>query len=241
MKTKGILTFVFCLCLSFVFGQNSLPGSGNVGIGTASPSVLLDVTQALNANGQVMTKLSNTGSANANALFLNGGTANANFAMGSNGTVKGILGYDGSRDFFGLLNFAYSPNDFSLRLNADGSLTYHDVKLAGSPIKFKVDNTGKLQSTEIEVKTTIADYVFAEGYDLLSLEETEAFIKENKHLPNVQSQQNVDDNDGFIKIGALSVSVLEKVEELTLHLIELNKKVKQLEAENKKLAVQLNK
>lgn len=78
------------------------------------------------------------------------------------------------------------------------------------------------------------DYVFADDYDLRSIEEFEAFIKENKHLPGVKSDAEVKE-DGEVDLLGLSFSLLEKVEELSLYVIDLNKQVKALKEENKGL------
>lgn len=72
----------------------------------------------------------------------------------------------------------------------------------------------------------VADYVFENDYKLKSLEDVEAFIKKNKHLPGVLGKAEVDAK-GF-QVGEMTKKVLEKVEELTLYLIELKKENEQL-------------
>lgn len=94
---------------------------------------------------------------------------------------------------------------------------------------------GKIESEEIEVMTDVPDYVFTDEYEMLSLEEIEEHINTYGYLPNIQNQNDVDNNRGLVKLGALTISVMEKMEELTLHMIEMNKRVKALEAENKEL------
>ncbi len=75
--------------------------------------------------------------------------------------------------------------------------------------------------------TDWADYVFDKDYKRMSLEEVEAFVKENKHLPNVPTTEEMMSNgNDLIKTDA---KLLEKIEELTLYIIELNKKIKNLE------------
>jgi len=94
---------------------------------------------------------------------------------------------------------------------------------------------GNMESEEVQVKQDVADYVFMQDYELLSLEEVEEHIANFGYLPNIQNQKDVEENRGFVKLGELSISLMEKVEELTLHMIEMNKRVKALEEENKKL------
>ncbi len=78
-----------------------------------------------------------------------------------------------------------------------------------------------------------ADYVFAPDYKLMPLEDVEQFTKENKHLPNVPSA------DDMVKEGLdvtkTSAKLMEKIEELTLYVIEMNKEIKALKEENKKM------
>ncbi len=70
------------------------------------------------------------------------------------------------------------------------------------------------------------DYVFEKNYNLLNLEEVEKHIIQKKHLPNVPSAATIE-KEG-IKLGEMSSKLMEKVEELTLYIIELNKQNKAL-------------
>lgn len=81
--------------------------------------------------------------------------------------------------------------------------------------------------------TDWADYVFEKDYKRMSLEEVEQFVKENKHLPNVPTTvEMMASGSDLIKTDA---KLLEKIEELTLYMIEMNKEIKALKAENAKL------
>jgi hypothetical protein len=73
-----------------------------------------------------------------------------------------------------------------------------------------------------------ADYVFAPEYKLAPLEEVETFIKANKHLPNVPSAEEMATNG--IDVTKTSAKLMEKIEELTLYIIELNKEINKLKA-----------
>ncbi len=83
------------------------------------------------------------------------------------------------------------------------------------------------------------DYVFEKDYNLRSLNETDSFIKENGHLPNIPSAQEVEKEGGF-ELKQMSVKQLEKIEEIYLHLIEMDKKITALEAENAALKLAVN-
>lgn len=89
---------------------------------------------------------------------------------------------------------------------------------------------------KISVKTPVSwpDYVFNSSYQLMSLREIDQFIRENKHLPNFPSALEVKNSEG-VDLGDINLRLIEKVEELTLHLIELQKKYEQLGSEFREL------
>ena len=66
------------------------------------------------------------------------------------------------------------------------------------------------------------DYVFKQDYKLISLNELESFIATNKHLPGIPSQIDIE-SKGKINLGETQALLLQKIEELTLYLIEIKK------------------
>jgi hypothetical protein len=97
-----------------------------------------------------------------------------------------------------------------------------------NPGSFKIAVEGKIGAREVVVMTgTWPDYVFEPTYDLPSLSELEQYIKANKHLPEVPSATEVKENG--LSLGEMNAILLKKVEELTLHLIEANKRIEKLE------------
>lgn len=100
---------------------------------------------------------------------------------------------------------------------------------------YKLFVTGGILTDEIRVKLsasgTWADYVFAKDYNLKPLSEVEAYITENGHLPNVPSATQVKE-DG-IDVADMTRIQQEKIEELTLYIIEQNKRIEALEAKIK--------
>ncbi len=81
--------------------------------------------------------------------------------------------------------------------------------------------------------TDWADYVFAKDYKLMPLESVEQFTKVNNHLPNVPSADEMVKSG--LDVAQTSKMFMEKIEELTLYMIEMNKEIKALKAENAKL------
>ena len=96
----------------------------------------------------------------------------------------------------------------------------------------------KISNTPIDCPT-FPDYVFNKNYKLMTLKEVEEYIVSNHHLPNVPSASDIKTNG--IDVAKMSFNQLEKVEELYLHVIELNKSIEQLKAANKELQAQMKK
>jgi len=87
--------------------------------------------------------------------------------------------------------------------------------------KLAVD--GNILAKEIKIKTDISvpDYVFEPDYKMLSLTEIEEYVKLHKHLPEIPSAKTIG-KEG-LDLAEMSLSLLKKVEELTLHLIDEQK------------------
>jgi len=93
------------------------------------------------------------------------------------------------------------------------------------PAGYRLAVEGDIIAEEIQVMERIhwPDYVFDEEYDLMSLPELETTIESLGHLPGVPSAEEVEENGHAL--GQMDAILLEKVEELTLHLIEMNKQI----------------
>lgn len=100
---------------------------------------------------------------------------------------------------------------------------------------------GGILATElrIAIQANWADYVFESDYELPTLEEVECYIEENGHLPNVPSAEEVEKQG--INVGEMAKIQQEKIEELTLYIIEQNKQLEEQskEIEELKAAVKL--
>lgn len=98
---------------------------------------------------------------------------------------------------------------------------------------YKLFVSGGIITEELLVQTGWADYVFAPTYRLAPLTEVEQFIARNGHLPNTPSAAEIE--TGGLNVGKAIVLQQEKIEEIYLHLIALEKEVKKLKAENEAL------
>jgi len=93
---------------------------------------------------------------------------------------------------------------------------------------------GTISSKRVIVQTNVwADYVFKEGYQLKSLDEVKEYINVNGHLPNIPSEKEIIDNG--IDVSEMNVKMMEKIEELFLHTIELKEEIDALKEKNTQL------
>ncbi len=128
----------------------------------------------------------------------------------------------------------YSPN---AKLHVNGTqLIGGTADRIATGYSLSVD--GKIIAEEVKVQLSASwpDYVFAKDYKLLPLDELEQSINKNKHLPNIPSAAEVE-KDG-ISLGDMNKRLMEKVEELTLYIIDLNKKNNALAEKIEKLEAQ---
>lgn len=99
---------------------------------------------------------------------------------------------------------------------------------------FRVEANGMTRARKIKVDTELwPDYVFENNYQLMPLKELESFLTENKHLPAIPSQEEMK-KEG-IDLAEMNVKMMEKIEELTLYLIQQNKEIEKLKEEVERL------
>ena len=93
---------------------------------------------------------------------------------------------------------------------------------------------GKIVAKEIVITVdNFPDYVFDDDYALLPLNDLETYVKTNKHLPGIKSRVEVLDQG--VDLGELNTQLLEKIEELTLHVINLDKKASEISDMNEEM------
>ncbi len=116
----------------------------------------------------------------------------------------------------------------SHRLGVDGNAVFTGAVRIGStttPSGYKLAVDGKAIVTELMVRLVPSwpDYVFQDNYKLASLGEVEEFIKKNNHLPGIPAAKTIETNG--LNIGEMQKIQMEKIEELTLYIIELKKEI----------------
>ncbi|AWV97909.1 hypothetical protein [Arcticibacterium luteifluviistationis] len=119
-------------------------------------------------------------------------------------------------------NIIFTPQDNKVAIGSglqtlpDGYLLYVKKGILAERVRVAVATSSKW-----------ADYVFKDDYNLMPLHEVEKFIIENEHLPNVPSADEV--ADAGIDMAEMAAKQMEKIEELTLYLIDANKRIEKLE------------
>jgi len=196
-------------------------GNGNVGIGTTAPGVPLHILNS--SKSTVYAQNTGTGITN-NYVFANASSYN----YGVLGVISGTGGSTG--DVYGL---GYSSAGATSFTNVLSWLSTGNVGIGTTSPSEKLSVNGNIRSKKLIVtQTGWSDYVFYKNYRLKPLAEVEAYIKANKHLPDVPSAKEVETKG--ISVGDNQALLLKKIEELTLYMIEMKK-------QNEKLAAKVEK
>ena len=204
--------------------------NGNIGIGTNSPSEKLDVRGLIKIPLATNEKHNSPGIvALSNDDFLYDGEYINHYGFGfhtfndGNGT-SGRNAYISG--YFGVDIFSGGASRF--RINNNGKVGI-GTTIPDSDALLTV--AGNISAREIKVTATAggADFVFADDYQLPKLEAVAAFVKQNKHLPEIPSAAEMEANG--LHLAEMNIKLLQKVEELTLYAIaQENKLATQQEA-----------
>jgi hypothetical protein len=231
-----------------------ITAAGLTGFGTTNPLHKLQVHDgALMLSGNV------AGFGGPQLLFTDDATTHPNgkWAIEYIKPIPGIPGTPGTRPSMGGLNFWKPFNssnppglayNYTLFLKDDGKVgmgvtdEHGDANFcaAALPNGYRLYVNGGILTTKVKVANYCsgawADYVFAKDYKLKSLSEVEAFIKVNKHLPNIPSGDQIE-KEG-LDLAEMQAKQMEKIEELTLYMIEMKKEIDSLKKQNEVLKIQ---
>jgi hypothetical protein len=212
---------------------------GNLGVGTTSPSATFHVA----SNGET---IGYTNLSNAYALF---GSTSTGIGIDNNeivkkgGTFHITTGDSNSLCFntnsaprMTINSIGYvgiGTTEPSADLEVAGDILADEIRVEDIAAN-NIELNGNLAANNITVKTNgnTADFVFADDYDLKNLDEVEAFIKENSHLPEVPSAEEMEETG--VNLAEMNKLLLQKVEELTLYAIEQKEEVERLKVEREK-------
>ncbi|MES2653121.1 MAG: hypothetical protein V4663_15375 [Bacteroidota bacterium] len=199
---------------------NTFPTTGNAGIGILSPTAGLEIYRTFNVPQTKSLRLFFQGTWGfadyaTNYRFLD-------IASSEGGKILQVNGYG--------IGIGYDPPIFE---SADRLYVSGNVGIGTTTPTEKLAVNGNIRAREVKVESAPwPDYVFAKGYALPSLAAIEKSIQKNGHLPGMPSAKAVAANG--IKLGEMNAKLLEKIEELTLHLIAQQKRITALEQQQKK-------
>lgn len=212
--------------LGYVSGKDNATGSVNTFLGYASGSKNTEGSHNLYLGG-FSGFLSTTGAYN---TYIGKESGYSNVS----GKNNVFLGYQAGYNETGS-NKLYIANSSANTL-VYGDFASGKVGIGTTSPQSTLAVNGTITTKEIEVTVDgWPDYVFEPNYPLLSLEEVASYIKKNKHLPNIPSEKEVL-KEG-VKLGEMNAKLLQKIEELTLYIIDLKREVEAL----KKGSTPLNK
>lgn len=235
----------------------SLTNSGNLGIGTTSPSHKLHVIgdqKIENTNAALVIQGDGTGDNQGSSIEMTsvGATSSNNFKTAkirmhrgtdgsgrfeiqrtnSSGSYAGnLLRYRDAQGwrFFTAENDASTGTSIRMQINQNGNVGIGTL----NPDGWKLAVEGKIRAREIRVDNDAwPDYVFTNGYDLLTLEDVRKFIQQHGHLPNVPTAKEVE-SEG-VELGEINKVLLEKVEELTLYILQIEERIQTLKEKKTK-------
>jgi len=214
-----------------------IDANGNVGIGTASPTTKLQLGDF--NNGAASNQLVIPGTYNFEQMRL-GQTGNGNMALelvnhtgvASSYGVRFLVNVDSGAP--GLqLQCASPTTDYTslsyntgLYMNLSGNIAIGTTTVP-SGYKFAVNGSMIATSVYVKAYTDWPDYIFDKGHTLMSPAELKNYVDKNKHLPEIPSAAEVKQNGQ--DLGEMNKMLLKKVEELTLYMIEQNKRIENLE------------
>ncbi len=183
--------------------------TGDIGIGLSSPTAPLHVRRSNGTSRILVEETDGTTAARVLLTFENNGLVQYDMtdtSVGGAGTWSVFTG------------------------GTPGAGTFH-IDKPGGVQAFIVDENGGLtvagSFNVAGVPLNVPDYVFEADYQLMPLEDLNAFIKENKHLPNVPSKSDVK-KAGNLDMTEMQLKLLEKVEELTLYTLQQQQTIESL-------------
>jgi hypothetical protein len=228
--------------------------SGNVGIGTATPARILSVAASnatvkiedLDGDGAstIRDSYDPTWSTMQISKFATVGNAQISIdPRPSDGSSDAIFRFFRATNTTGNVGFYIHAGDGSGDVNtimSGNGDSYFNLLSGGVgigtetiPSGYKLAINGKaiVESLEVQLEANWPDYVFGDNFQLRSLHELEQFINENKHLPDVPSAEEMENST--LDLGKMNIILLQKVEELSLYVIQLQKEVDMLKEPGK--------
>lgn len=214
MNKQIAILLVAVIALRPAFSQTNVIGStGAVGIGITTPSAgtWLHVYRKVTGNYNPLLILQDSLAGGFTQMALKGTARTFHIGVGNSGASFGL-----SNKFFIWDQNASLPR---LVIDANGSMGIGTTNIDNS---HKLFVEGAIRCRKLKVdQDSWPDYVFDTSYAFRSLPELEQYISIHKHLPDVPSAQTIAAQG--VDVGETQATLLRKIEELTLYVIEQNK------------------
>jgi hypothetical protein len=219
MKKLKFIILLVSVTSSVLAQTNVFPEDGNVGLGTNTPQAKLEIKLSSNGKG----------------LQLIGENKQIDFHLGHNGSTHGFywrykgVDSDNNNDLELWTNNITGTDQQVYNIHQDGNMRFMKNVSIGceASVNYRLLVDGAIKATEIKVEAQTADFVFEDTYQLKDLAEVETFIKTNKHLPEIPSAAEMEEQG--VNLAEMNKLLLMKVEELTLYVIEQERIRKQME------------
>lgn len=197
---------------------------GSVGIGTNNPASLVEVRKDQSAMTQIILNNAYTTGASTRFSMYRGSTEIANLQV--NGTNNNLLIANRTIDADANINFSLSDGIYNVTFRGNGN-----VGIGVTVPSEKLCVNGNIKSKKsIVTQVGWSDYVFSDDYHLRPLSEVARYIKENRHLPEIPSAKEVEEQG--VDLGANQALLLKKIEELTLYIIKQQSEIDELKTKN---------
>ncbi|MBN2104327.1 hypothetical protein JW835_09845 [bacterium] len=208
---------------------------GNVGIGTTSPSEKLDVNGTIRTYGSNPYNAFEVYDVDLNATWNHRLSSTGEYIIQVNNGGVWYYPFKIEGNYTGGNYPFIIENDADVKIGSGTMLVERNgnVGIGTDSPNHRLDVNGTIWAKEIVVATfsPAPDFVFEPGYALPTLAEVEDHIKTHKHLPDIPSAEEVEENG--VSMGEMQKKLLQKLEEQILYIIELNKQLQaQIEKNN---------
>jgi len=198
---------------------------GNVGVGTANPLAKLEIS-----GGNILVRNSANVDNESSIMIAHSINITNYHTFGT--SVRTITQSAGNNtygmQFFTQESYLTGQTE-KLRIQGNGNV---GIGTINPDAKLAVNGT--IHSKEVKVDMTgWSDFVFKKEYNLPTLEQVEKHIVKNGHLENIPNEEEV--LKYGINLGEMNAKLLQKMEEMTLYMIEQNKRMNKIEKENQEL------
>ena len=219
-----------------------ITAGGNIGMGTRFPEEAVDVVRSEAASRFQLTSFSSAGADAAQFIQRRARGTEASPAAVQTGDNLGLFSFRGMRP-----NGAFSGSQATITAQATQdwtntargtNLVFGTTQNGTSAVRSVMEITHDGRVLINGSQLNVPDYVFAEDYELMPLDELKAYIAEHDHLPEVASEAEVQQSG--VDLGGTQMALLKKIEELTLYTLEQHEELGALRTQNRTLQHQLS-